>query len=92
MRSLLWVLILAPVLCGWTACQRRPSPPQVVEVPGPTKYVPIDPRLTKRCPIEEPKSSAPLEAARVAKERRNALEQCNRQLQGIEAVQGTTVP
>lgn len=70
----------------------RPSKPEVIEVPGPTKFVPIDRSLTIRCPIEEPQSTAPAEAPRVAQARKQALQACNRQLESIEAVQGTRVP
>lgn len=92
MRSLLWVLILAPVLCGWTACQRRPSPPQVVEVPGPTKYVPIDPKLTSHPPLPPLVTTDPLQCPVVANQRRGLLGEAYRQLDAIKAVQGTTVP
>lgn len=86
------VLLSVLLLAGWTGCQRKPSPPVVVEVPGPTKYVPIREELTRPCPIEEPRSTAPLEAARVAKARKNSLEACNRDKAAIRAVQGTKVP
>lgn len=91
MFRVLGLLILAFALTGCPG-NVRPTKPQIVEIPGPTLYVPIDARLTQDCPIEEPKEASPVEAVRVAKARRDALEQCNRDKAAIRAVQGTKVP
>lgn len=62
---------------------------EVVEVPGPTRYIAIPDELTRPCPIEEPANRAPLEAVRVAKSRKDALEACNRDKARIRAIEGT---
>lgn len=63
---------------------------EVVEVPGPTRYVAIPEELTRPCPVEAPANASPLEAVRVAKARRDALESCNRDKARIRALGGTT--
>lgn len=85
MLRVLGLLILA-TLAG---CQTRPPKVEVVEVPGPTRYVLIPDELTRPCPIEEPASRAPLEAVRVAKARKDALQACNRKLDAIRTIEGT---
>ena len=84
-RLLLGLLILA--LAG---CKSAPPKVEVVEVPGPTRYVTIPDVLTRPCPIEQKANNSPLEAVRVAKARKDALQTCNRQLEAIRAVEGTT--
>lgn len=78
-------LLTIAVMAGLCAC--TPTKPDVV-IPQivtqtVTKYVPVPVQLTEACPIEKPKQRTVGEAVRVAKARRDALEQCNRQLDQI---------
>lgn len=84
MPRVLGLLILA--LAG---CKSIPHV-EVVEVPGPTRYVQVDEQLTRPCPIEAPVNATPMEAVRVAKARKDSLEACNRKLERIRAIEGTT--
>lgn len=83
-RLLLGLLILA--LAG---CKSAPPKVEVVEVPGPTRYVAIPDELTRPCPIEQKANNSPIEAVRVAKARKDALEACNRDKARIRAIEGT---
>jgi hypothetical protein len=78
-------LALVAALAG---CKTVPQV-EVVEVPGPTRYVAVPAELTAECPVELPASQAPLEAVRVAHARRESLEECNRRLAAIRRLQGT---
>lgn len=88
MRSLSVLLILALAACG----NVRPSAPEVIKVEGPTKFVPIDPKLTFHPPLPGLISATPLQCPAIAEERRGLLEDAYRQLDSIKAVQGTTEP
>lgn len=81
--------LLALVLLA--GCKTIPQV-EVVEVPGPTVYVEIPDQFTRDCPIEEPVSTVPMEAVRVAKARKDALEACNRNMARIRAISGTPSP
>lgn len=70
-------------------CATRPPRVEMVEVPGPTRYVEVPAELTRECPIEEPRDRSPMEAVRVAQARKQALEACNRDKARIRALQGT---
>ena len=73
-------------------CQVREQPPVTIPVHTVTEkrvFVPLDAELTQPCPIEP--AGRPSEATRVAAARRLALEDCNRQLERIRAIQGTEV-
>lgn len=74
------------------ACNQVPTKPQVIEVPGPITYVPIDPKLTFHPPLPPLVSSNPLECPAVAQTRLDLLGDAYRQLDSIRAVQGTSVP
>lgn len=88
MRALL--LTLAVLLAG---CQNaRPTKPQIVEIPGPTRFVPIDPKLTSHPPLPPLVTTGPLQCPVVAKDRWDLLGEAYRQLDAIKAVQGTTPP
>lgn len=85
MQRLLLGLLSLALLAG---CKSIPKV-EVVEVPGPTRYVVIPDEMTRPCPIERPANASPLEAVRVAKARKDALEACNRSLARIRAIEGT---
>lgn len=70
----------------------RPAKPQVVEVPGPTRFVPIDAKLTSHPPLPPLVSTGPLQCPAVANERLDLLGEAYRQLDAIKAVQGTNKP
>ena len=78
--------LLIPVAAvGLAACTpTKPAfvTPQIVTQTV-TKYVPVPAALTAPCPIEQPKLRTVAEAVRVAKARKDALTQCNRQLEQI---------
>lgn len=79
-----------PILLILAGCASQPTRPVVVNIPGPVVYVSIPDTLTRPCPIAQPRNRSPLEAVRIAAERRKGLEDCNRKLQAIEAIEGTT--
>lgn len=81
------LLILAALFLA--ACGTRPPKVEVVEVPGPTRYIELPDYLTAECPIEEPASRVPMEAVRVAHARKESLQDCNRRLRAIRALEGT---
>jgi len=84
-------LLLAPLLV--TACQSAPpTKAEVVQVPGPTLYVPIDPKLTAHPRLPPLVTTSPLQCPAVANERWELLGQAYRQLDAIGAVQGTKTP
>lgn len=74
------------VTAGCTTPVKPDPPPRVVEVQI-VKYVPIATELTEHVPLAMPQENTCVEAVRVARERRAAVEQCNRQLDGIQATQ-----
>lgn len=79
MRRLLGLLTLL-----LASCQSVPTPTvEVVELPV-RQFVPIDPELTRDCPIAEGPIAAVLD---VSRERKKALEVCNDQLRRIRALQ-----
>lgn len=84
------LLILTAALAVIAGCAQAPPrpdpPPRLIQVPI-TKYVPIDKTLTEHVPIAMPADTSVIEAIRVARERRGAIEQCNRQLDAIDATQ-----
>ena len=76
-----------------TACQGdvKPTAPAATVIEAPVKtYVPIDPALRARCPW--PKSGKPSEAMEVGRKRKECLEFYERNLDGIDKVQGQPVP
>jgi hypothetical protein len=81
-------ILAAAALLALAGCKTIPKV-EVVEVPGPTRYVSVDAALTAECPIEEPTSTAPMEAVRVANARKESLQDCNRRMRAIRALQGT---
>jgi hypothetical protein len=83
MSRIFWLLILT-ALAG---CKSIPEV-EVVEVPGPTRYVAVPAELTAECPIEEPTVATPIEAVRVAHARRESLAECNRRMRAIRQLQG----
>jgi hypothetical protein len=82
-------VLTAALAVALPGCRTIPAGPELVEVPGPVRYVPIRPELTRPCPVEQPRNASPMEAVRVAKERAKALEDCNRDKAQIRAEQGT---
>lgn len=82
----LLTLAAALLLAG---CASRPAKVQIVEIPGPTRYVEVPAKYTREQPIEQPRNASPLEAPRVAKARGEALQLCNADLARIRALQGT---
>lgn len=88
-----WLLI--PALLFLASCQERTTKPQplpkvvYVEV---DKYVPLDPELTKDCPIAEPKSLSVGAAVEVARARKESLQSCNADKAAIRAAQPGTKP
>jgi hypothetical protein len=79
------IVLLILLLAG---CKTIPKV-DVVEVPGPTRYIELPGYLTADCPIEDPTSTAPMEAVRVAHARKESLQDCNRRMRSIRALQGT---
>lgn len=82
-------LLIPLVVLALAACATRPPKVEVVEVPGPTRYVAVAPALTAECPIEAPTTNTPMEAVRVANARKQSLQECNRRMRAIRALQGT---
>jgi hypothetical protein len=78
--------------CALTACTttRTVYVDRPVEVER-TRWVPIDPGLTARKPIPEPRTDSGREVLRVASERKADLKACYADKASIEAVQGTEV-
>lgn len=85
--AFLAIACIAAILGG---CKSNPAKVEIHEVPGPTVYVPIDPKLTEH-PILPPVTGKvpPIQAPRIAAERRSLLERCYIQLDQIKAVEGT---
>ena len=80
-------LLIVLVLLALPACATKPAvvTPKIVTQTV-TKYVAVPDALTAPCPIEQPKLRTVAEAVRVAAERRQSLEQCNRQLDQIRSL------
>ena len=80
-------LLIVAALLVLPACATKPAvvTPRVVTQTV-TKYVAVPDELTAPCPIEQPKLRTVAEAVRVAKARKDALEQCNRQLGEIRGL------
>lgn len=90
MQRLCGLLILALLTgCPGTV---RPAMPQIVEIPGPVRYVPIDSKLTAHPPLPPLVNTSPLQCPAVANDRRELLDDAYRQLDAIGGVQGTNVP
>ena len=89
LRLLTALTLLVLVACAPT----RPAvvTPQVVTQTV-TKYVTVPAKYTEPCPIEQPKLRTIAEAVRVAKARKNALQQCNRQLEQIRGLANQETP
>lgn len=92
MRLLLIVAMIALAGCVRERQDVRPDPPKAAEViPVPVEvYVPIDPKMTRRCPWV--KACKPSASVACAKERADCLRQYEGQFQTIEKVQGSPVP
>ncbi len=83
---LLLVCFVLLVLFGCTPVKPVvPVTPQVVTQTV-TKYVAIPEDLTHPCPIEQPLSRTVAEAVRVARARKDALVECNKQLEAIRSI------
>lgn len=93
MRCIPFVLIAVLCCCAAT-CQTRPTTPQVIEVPGPTKYVEIEDKLVQHPPLPPlvDTRANPLQCPAVANERRELLRDAYLNLDAIDAVEGTKVP
>lgn len=76
-------LVIALALTGCATAPCVPAPPKTVQVPVPVR-VAIPGALLAPCPVEMPADATVGEVVRVARERRAALEQCNRQIEAIK--------
>lgn len=88
-RSIL-LLLACCILLALFGCAEQVKPitpvtPQVVTTTV-TKYVQVPAQLTQPCPIEQPLSRTVAEAVRVARARKDALIQCNHQLDQIRSL------
>lgn len=86
------IIVAAVVLSACTQGTVRPDPPKAAEVLPvyvPT-YVPIVEELRRRC--EWKRACKPSESIDCAKQRGECLDQYERQLDGIDQVQGNAVP
>lgn len=82
---LLLVFVVLLALFGCTPVKPQPVIPQVVTQTV-TKYVAIPDELTQPCPIEQPLSRTVAEAVRIARARKDALVECNKQLEAIRSI------
>jgi hypothetical protein len=84
------LLILCFALLAQYGCAQQAKPiipvtPTVVTQTV-TQYVSVPAELTTACPIEQPQSRTVAEAVRVARARKDALIQCNKQLDAIRSL------
>ena len=80
---------LMSLLLFLTACatERLVPVPEVVEVPGPIRYVEIPAQLTERCQkVEIPEQATYAEAIELWAEDRSSIDACNGKLAGIESL------
>ena len=77
------------VACGREGVKSNPPAPKVIEMPV-RVYVPIDPKMTKRC--DWPKNGKPSQAMDVGNKRKTCLTRYEAQFDTIESVQGKPVP
>ncbi|AHX12927.1 hypothetical protein CH75_06445 [Dyella jiangningensis] len=82
---LLLACIVLLALFGCTPVKPQPVIPQVVTQTV-TKYVQVPSELIAPCPVEQPLSRTVAEAVRVARARKDALIQCNHQLDQIRSL------
>lgn len=82
---LLAVCFVLLALFGCTPVKPQPVTPQVVTQTV-TKYVSVPAELTQPCPIEAPRARTVAEAVRVARARKDALIECNHQLDQIRSL------
>lgn len=87
MQRVFWLLIA--LVAG---CTSQPTKPQIVEVPGPVRYVPIDSKLTAHPPLPPLVNTSPAQCPAVANERLWLLNDAYLKLDAIGNVQGTNVP
>ena len=86
MSRAIGLLIVVVALAG---CAHQPPAvvtPSVVTQTV-TRYVAVPDELTTPCPVALPTNRTVAEAVRVARARRDALDQCNRQLDAIRSLQ-----
>lgn len=77
-------LIACLLLAGCATCP-VPKPPEVVEVIV-TKTVPVDKELARDCDVPMPHANTVEEAARLAKARKAALEECSARMKLIRGL------
>lgn len=82
----LGIVALALLLSGCPLDPSKPDVPKVVYVQV-DHYVPLDPALTKDCPIAEPVDDTVGARVEVAKLRKTALQRCNADKAAIRAAQ-----
>lgn len=82
--------LTALILMSGCASMRPVTVREPVEV---TKivYVRVSPGLTMQCPIALPRNNSGKELLRVARERLKSLQDCNRRMMVISALEGTEV-
>lgn len=81
-----------PLLMVLASCASGPKPAEVVKVPGPTRYVRVDPKLTAHPPLPPEVTTTPLQCPAVANDRLDLLRSAYRALDAIDAIEGTPVP
>jgi hypothetical protein len=79
------VALLAQYGCAQQTKPIVPVTPTVVTQTV-TQYVSVPAELTKPCPVEKPQLLLVKEAVRVARARKDALIQCNKQLDAIRSL------
>jgi hypothetical protein len=88
-RTVLMLVLCCALLAQYGCTQQTrtivPVTPTVVTQTV-TQYVSVPAELTTACPIEQPQSRTVSEAVRVARARKDALVQCNHQLDAIRAL------
>jgi hypothetical protein len=85
--AFLAIACLAAILGG---CKSGPAAVEIREVPGPTQYVKIDPKFTDHPNLPPVTGKVPpIQAPKIAAERRTLLERCYIQLDQIKAIEGT---
>lgn len=89
MRVIVVAAALLLAACQAAPTQPNPPPVAVITVPVAT-YVPIDAQLRKRC--RWVKDAAPSAVFEVSNGRKRCLDQYEAQLDGIDQVQGKSVP
>jgi hypothetical protein len=81
------VTMMLTLVAGCVPAPVRPDPPPREVKVVVRQFVPLDKSLTQRVPLAMPANKGGDELLRVARERRAAIEQANRQLGAIESAQ-----